>query len=256
MKLKKSIVFFDLETTGLNKKDDRIIEIYLLKKNPDGTEEDLHYRFNPYPVLVSQGAYEIHGISSKDLENEPQFSEKAKEIIEFIGDSDLGGYNILVFDMPMLFEELFRCKILFDWKKYRILDSYRIWTHYEPRTLTGAVKKFLNKNIENAHQAKADVQQTADIFFKQMDLWFSDDDLELVSESTTDMSNKIDLSGKLKMDADGEVIFTFGKHNNKRLSRVFVEDPSYLSWFINNTEFPSDSRLEARKIYHKLTSNG
>lgn len=256
MKLKKSIVFFDIETTGLDKKEDRIIEIYLLKKNPDGTEEEFYSRFNPYPVLISQGAYVVHGISSKDLENEPSFSEKAKEIIDFIGDSDLAGYNILFFDMPMLFEEMFRCKVLFDWKKYRILDSYRIWTHYEPRTLGGAVKKFLGKEILNAHQAKADVQATADIFFKQMDMWFSVEDLESVSEVTSDLSNRVDLSGKLKKNSEGEVIITFGKHNNKTISKIFIEDPSYLQWFISNSDFPSDSRFEVRKIYHQLMNNG
>jgi DNA polymerase-3 subunit epsilon len=256
MNLKKPIVFFDIETTGLDKKEDRIIEIYLLKKNPNGSDEEFYSRFNPYPVFVSQGAYEVHGISTKDLENEPSFSEKAKEIIDFIGDSDLAGYNILFFDMPMIFEELFRCKILFDWKKRRILDSYRIWTHYESRSLGGAVKKFLGKEILNAHQAKADVEATADIFFKQMEMWFPEEDLSEVSELTTELSSRVDLSGKLKKDSEGDVIFTFGKHNNKKVSTVLTEDPSYLSWFISNSDFPSDSRFEVRKIYFSLTNNG
>jgi DNA polymerase-3 subunit epsilon len=256
MKIKKSIVFFDVETTGLDKKEDRIIEIYLLKKNPDGSSEEYFSRFNPYPVLVSQGAYDVHGISSKDLETEPKFSDKAKEIIDFIGDSDIAGYNILFFDMPILFEEFFRCKILFDWKNRNILDSYRIWTHFEPRTLGGAVNKFLGREILNAHQAKADVEATADIFFKQMEMWFSEEDFETVSESTTEMSKKVDLSGKLKFDSEGDIAFSFGKYNNVKLSKIFIEDPSYLSWFISNSDFPSDSRFEARKIYHQLTANG
>ena len=166
MKLTKPIVYFDLETTGLSQTKDRIVELYMLKENTDGTQEEFYSKFNPYPVTITEGAKEVHGISDEDLKDEPKFQDKADEILQFLEGSDISGYNIIYFDIPLLFEEFHRAGKIFNYRNYKILDAYKIWMHYEPRTLTGATKRFLNEDLEGAHRAKNDVIASMKILHK------------------------------------------------------------------------------------------
>jgi DNA polymerase-3 subunit epsilon len=253
MKLNKPIVFFDLETTGLNQSTDRIVEMYMLKENPDGTTEEFHSRFNPHPVSVSEDAQKVHGISTEDLLGEPSFSEKVNEIIEFMKDSDLSGYNIIFFDLPLLFEEIARTGKLYDFRKHRIIDTFSTWSYFEPRTLTGAVRRFLGEGLEHAHEAKADVEASRRIFHKQMDLYrgmYSD--LDEIVDSTAKFKDKIDFAGKFIRGEEGKILFSFGKHKNKTVQQVFIEDADYFKWMFEKAEMPTDTRLIARKIYSKL----
>jgi DNA polymerase-3 subunit epsilon len=254
MKLEKSIVFFDLETTGLSQTNDRIVEMYMVKKNPDGTEEEFYSKFNPYPVEVSAEAEKVHGMSSADLLGEPLFSERADEIIQFIDGCDIGGYNIASFDIPMLFEEIVRAGKMHDFRKHRIIDTYLIWTAFETRTLTSACKRFLGESHEHAHEAKADVIATARIFEEQMKIYQSQyEDLNDVVERTVPMKGKLDMAGKFSQADDGKITLTFGKHKSKTVQQIFTEDPEYFRWMFEKAEMPTDTRLIARKIYAKLS---
>jgi DNA polymerase-3 subunit epsilon len=254
MKLEKPIVFFDLETTGLSKTNDRIVEMYMLKKNPDGTEEEFYSKFNPHPIEVSEEAEKVHGFSSIDLLGEPMFSEKVNEISQFLEGSDIGGYNIAAFDIPMLFEEMVRAGKIYDFRKHRIIDTYLIWSAFEPRTLTGACKRFLGESHEHAHEAKADVIATARIFEEQMKVYQSQyTDLNEIVEKTVPMKGKVDMSGKFSQDEDGRVLLTFGKHKGKTVQQIFGEDPEYFRWMFEKAELPTDTRMIARKIYAKLS---
>jgi DNA polymerase-3 subunit epsilon len=250
--MKKPIVFFDLETTGLNQIKDRIVELYMAKHNPDGTVDELYSRFNPFPVEISEMASKVHGITAEDVANEPRFENRAQEILDFIDGCDLGGYNILNFDIPMLFEEFVRSGKMFDYRKHRIFDSYRLWTHYEPRTLTGATKRFLGKELKDAHRAKADVEATAEIFKKQIDEW-AITDLDEAYKLTTEIDKKMDLSGKFAKNEAGDVVLTFGKHANKTVQQIFVEDAEYFRWMYEKAEMPTDTKMIARRIYTKLS---
>lgn len=247
---KKPIVFFDIETTGLSQSKDRIIELYMLKENSDGSEEEFYSRFNPHPVKVSEGAEKVHGISDEDLSNEPKFEDKADEILKFVEGSDLCGYNILYFDIPILFEEFIRCEKFFNYRNHRIIDLYRIWSYYEPRTLTGAAKRFLNEGIENAHRAKNDVIASKKIFHAQSDIWFGEEDLTEMTNKTTELDKKIDLSGKFAKNENGDVIITFGKHLNKTIQQINSEDPDYFKWIYEKSEMPTDTKLIARRIFN------
>lgn len=152
--MKKPIVFFDLETTGLSQTKDRIVEMYMRKKDDNGEIHEFYSRFNPFPVEISEMASSVHGITAEDVANEPRFEEKSQEILDFIKDCDLGGYNILNFDLPLLFEEFIPAGKMLDYRKHRIFDAYRMWTHYEPRTLTGATKRFLDRDLKDAHDER------------------------------------------------------------------------------------------------------
>lgn len=257
--LKKPICFLDLETTGLNKTEDRIIEIYILKKNPDFTEEEFHSRFNPVGASISPLAEEAHGISMEDLKDEPEFKDKFEEILEFIGDSDIGGYVVLGFDIPVLFEELLRVGHLFDYRKHRIFDSYLIWNHYEPRngvydtprTLEGAYKRFLGTAFEGEHKAKNDVKATSEIFFNQLDEW-NIEDLNELFNTTTFLHKRLDLQGKFVKNEEGEIVISFGKYANKTIHYISEKDPEYYRWIFEKTDMLSDAKLIARKIYEKF----
>jgi DNA polymerase-3 subunit epsilon len=251
MNLEKPIVFFDLETTGLSQTKDRIVEIYMLRQNPDTTVDEFYSRFNPYPVEISEMASKVHGITAEDLANEPTFKEKAEEILAFMDGCDLGGYNIMSFDIPLLFEEFIRAGKMFNYRKHRILDSYRLWTHFEPRTLSGASKRFLNKELVDAHRAKADVEATREIFFSQADAWFEGSDLTEISNATTELNKKVDLSGKFVKNEAGEMVISFGKHANKTISQILSEDAEYFRWIYEKAEMPTDTKMIAQKIYEK-----
>jgi DNA polymerase-3 subunit epsilon len=252
--MKNPIVFFDLETTGINQKNDRIVEMYMYKENPDGTTEEFYSRFNPYPVPVSTEAESVHGISSVDLQNEPNFSEKTKEVIQFIQGCDLGGYNIIHFDIPMLYEEIYRATgETYNFKDHRIFDSYKIWIKSETRTLTGAVKRYLNRDHEHAHSAKADVLATAEILKKQLSEYNSlYESSESMAEETAELNDKLDFSGKFGKNKEGKIVITFGKHKDKSVQQVYTEDSGYLKWIYEIADFPTDTKLIAKKIYEKL----
>ena len=254
---KKPIVFFDLETTGINQQSDRIVEMFALRVNPDGSQDEFYSRFNPYPVEVGAEAEKVHGISSNDLLGEPLFSEKADEVIAFFEGCDIGGYNILHFDIPMLFEELYRSNRIHDFKKHQIIDVFKIWTVSEPRTLTGAVKRFLGESHDHAHEAKADVFATARIYDQQKEIYqhmYESIDA-MIEASNPEMRANLDFSGKFQTTEDGSVIVTFGKHKNKTIQTVYKEDPEYFRWIFEKSEMPTDTRIIARKIYARLQEN-
>jgi DNA polymerase-3 subunit epsilon len=260
MKINKSIVFFDIETTGLSTSNDRIVELYMLKKNPDGTEEEFYSRFNPYPVQVAAEAQELHGLSNEDLMNEPYFRERAQDVLNFIEGCDIGGYNILGFDLPFLTEELIRSGIDYSFarphtKGIRIFDVYKIWTESEPRNLIGATKRFLKEDLTNAHQAKADVIATARVFEKQMEEFGPMyEDIDDLSESTSKLRNKLDLSGKFIINENHQICLSFGKYKDKPVQEVFKNDSGYFLWMAEKSDMSNEVKKLAKSIYEKLSA--
>jgi DNA polymerase-3 subunit epsilon len=250
MKITKPIVFFDIESTGINTSRDRIVELQMIKVTANG-EEEWYSKFNPHPVVISDEAASVHGISNEDVMDAPKFEERANEILAFIEGCDLAGYNIQNFDVPMLFEEFCRANILFDWKRHRLLDAYALWTYFEPRTLTGAVERFLGEKFENAHSAKWDVDATKRVFFKQMETYnFSEEDFDDVIEKSK-KDNRIDLTGKF-VKKDNNIFYGFGKYNGKSVTEINKVDPGYLDWIANKSELSMDCKMIAKKLITHL----
>ncbi len=248
LNLTKDICFFDVEATGLNILRDRIVQLGVIKIKADGSpDETLNLLINPGMVFISQEAYEVHGISAKDVSNKPTFDKLAQQIYDFFGDADLAGYNSNRFDIPMLMEEFARAGVDFDIESRRLIDVQRIFYKMEPRTLAAAVKFYCNKEIVNAHDAMADVQATIDVFkgqierYKDMDYEEKDgtlvekplrNDMDSIYKFTNDLS-LIDVTNRLKYNNEGEVVFNFGKYQNQRVIDVITKvDPNYYRWIL------------------------
>jgi DNA polymerase III subunit epsilon len=259
--LKKSIVFFDVETTGLNVIRDRILQIALIKYSPDGREpEELSMLINP-SIPISEEAMSIHGITPKDLANKPTFIEVAQKLYDFIGNADLGGYNSNRFDIPMLMEEFARAGLDFDVTHRKLIDVQRIFYRMEPRTLKAAVKYYCGKNLEDAHDALEDVRATVDVFKGQLAMYdgvdFQDEndniieapiknDIPALHDFTND-TKVIDATQRLKYDTNGEIVFNFGKYINANVGETFYKDRQYYHWIQEK-----DFSIQVKKLSKEL----
>lgn len=243
----KPIVSLDLETTGLSTSTDRIVSIYLLKTHPDGRKESMDLVLDP-GIHIPEETARIHGIDDEKVQGCPRFADKADDILAFIAGCDLSGYNIRFFDLPFLFEEFSRAKKIFRYMDHRIIDSMTIWSKKEPRTLTGAVKRYLGEELIDAHQAKADTEAQARVLeaqLKEYDLTIEE------AHALMEQERMVDLSGRFAFDKEGEAVYTFGKNKGKRVKEV---DPSYLQWMINEATMPIDSKIFARKFLNSITT--
>ncbi|MGA2755108.1 MAG: 3'-5' exonuclease [Terracidiphilus sp.] len=153
LSLIRSLVFFDLETTGTILGIDRIVELAVVKLWPDGRRSEYEWRFNP-EMAIPEEATQIHGIRDEDVKDEPTFRDSLGEIREVFADSDVAGFNIARFDMPLLQSELVRAGVKAISSR-NIVDAMTIFHLKEKRDLSAALRFFCNKDIENAHSALA-----------------------------------------------------------------------------------------------------
>ncbi len=256
IKLNKSIAFFDVETTGLNISQDRIIEICIKKINVDYSTAVYYSRINPEGKTIELGAFEKHGISLEDLKNSPTFKSVSNEIFSFINNCDLGGYNCMRFDIPILIEEFMRAGINYDPRQVRVIDAYSILTTMESRKLEAVYEKYTGKTLENAHTAEADIDATIEIFNKQLEVYgekmpSSIDEIDkLINEP-----NIVDYARRFKMTEDKKIIFNFGKYQGKTVAEVFKTDKSYFSWIINKSDMPLDTKFVTTKLLQRLENH-
>jgi DNA polymerase-3 subunit epsilon len=260
LKLERPLVFFDLETTGLNISKDQIVEISLLKVLPDQTEISKTYRVKP-DVKISDEAFAIHGISNEDVINEPNFAQIGAEIALFLQNCDIAGYNSNKFDLPILMEEFLRVDINFDLRGIRFIDVQNIFHKMEPRTLTAAYKFYCNAELENAHQAEADTKATYYVLKGQLDLYegqtFQDkktgntisisNDIKMLSGFTTD-NRSVDFAGHIVLDENDIEIFNFGKHKGKSVREIFTKEPAYYDW-MKKADFPRYTKKVIEQIW-------
>ncbi|MDX9947060.1 MAG: 3'-5' exonuclease [Bacteroidales bacterium] len=246
LNLRRPLAFLDLETTGINVSSDRIVEISVLKINPNGSEEWLISRINPeMPIPPKSTA--IHGITDEDVADAPKFREIAKNLAAFLEGTDLAGFNAIKFDIPVLAEEFLRVNIDFSFLKRKYVDVQVIFHRKEQRTLTAAYKFYCDRELENAHSSKADTQATYEVLMSQLDRY---SDLENDVEKLADFSaynNLVDFAGRIIYDENGVEVFNFGKHKGKPVETVFRDDPSYYSWMMNG-DFP----LYTKKILTEI----
>ncbi|MBD99373.1 MAG: DNA polymerase III subunit epsilon [Verrucomicrobia bacterium] len=246
LSLTKPIVFFDLETTGVDVAKDRIVEISILKLNPDGTKDIKTRRVNP-GIPIPKGASEVHGIYDDDVKDEPTFKALAKSLSQFIGNSDLAGYNSNKFDVPLLVEEFLRVGVDFDVANRDLVDVQNIFHKMEQRTLVAAYKFYCDKELENAHSAEADNIATYEILEAQIERYSElKNDINFLSEFSTRQKNA-DLIGRIVFDENNTEVFNFGKHKGKAVRDILREEPSYYAWMMKG-DFPEYTKKVLTQI--------
>ncbi len=243
--LKKSIVFFDIESTGLHVIRDRIIQIAMIKYNEDGSQEEFNQLINP-GIPIGEEALSVVSIRPEDLKNKPTFAQVGQKIFDFIGDSDLGGYAMNRLDIPILIEEFGRIGLDFEIKNRSLIDAQRIFYKMEPRTLSAAMKFYTNTPLVNAHDAMADVKATIAVLNGQLEKYQGVDfeeksgeilespirpDAKSLHQFTND-TNQIDPTQRLKYDNDGNIVFNFGKYNGQLVGQTLFKDRNYLNWLL------------------------
>ncbi len=253
LKLKRPLAFFDLETTGLDIAKDRIVEISILKVSPDGKEETYTRRINP-TIPMSKQASEITGITDDDLKNMPTFKEVAPEIVKFLENCDIAGYNSNKFDIPLLAEEFIRAEVDFDFSKRKIIDVQVIYHKKEQRTLKAAYKFYCDKDLENAHSAEADTYATYEILKKQIERYDDlGDDVNSLSAFSFHTRN-VDFVGRIIYNDDDVPVFNFGKYKGKPVAEVLKKDPGYYGWMMN-ANFPLYTKKVLTKIRLAMNMN-
>jgi len=229
LKLEKPIIFFDLETTGINIAKDRIVEISILKILPNGNKESKTWLVNPEMEIPKESS-DIHGITNERVVTEPTFNELALEVSKMIEGCDLAGFNSNRFDIPLLAEEMLRAEVDFDMKGRVAVDVQVIFHKKEERTLSAGYKFYCGKSLENAHSAEADTLATYEILKAQLDKYDDvENDINFLSEYST-FKKRADFAGFIQFDEDDNEIFTFGKYKGQKVAEILKKDKGYFSW--------------------------
>ena len=251
LNLRNPLVFFDLETTGINIVKDRIVEISFVKVHPNGKEECKTRRINPEMPIPPESTA-IHGITDEDVKDCPTFKEIAKSLAAQIEGCDLAGYNSNRFDIPLLVEEFLRAGVDIDLNKRKFVDVQTIFHKMEQRTLSAAYKFYCDKSLENAHTAEADTMATYEILKAQLDRYPDDlqNDMEFLSKYSS-FTNNVDFAGRMVYNEDGKEVINFGKYKGKLVEEVLKNDPGYYSWIMNG-DFP----LNTKKVLTEIKLRG
>lgn len=246
LNLKRPLLFFDIESTGLNVATDRIVEISMVKVMPDGTRQVKTRRVNP-TIPISEAARAVHGISDEDVRDEPTFAQLAKSMLLFMEGCDIAGYNAINFDIPLLTEEFMRVGMDPRFRERKLVDVQVIFYKKEPRTLSGAYKFYCDKNLEDAHTAEADTMATLEVLEAQLDRYPDiENDVAALAEYTK-RGKMLDYAGRFVLDDNGQPVFNFGKHKGKIVSEVLAAEPSYYSWMMDG-DFTQDTKNVLTKI--------
>ena len=232
LQLNRPLVFLDLETTGVYISKDKIVEISVIKFNPDGSEVEKTVRVNP-GMPIPSSATAIHGITDEDVADKPPFHRYAKSFLDFITECDIGGFNVVKFDVPLLQEEFKRCGLTWDLTGVYLVDPMVIFHKKEPRDLSTAYKKYCGVDLEGAHQAVTDARAAKDILLGQI-THYSDigNTIEEIHGFCNPREpNWIDDQGKLILTDNGPSL-NFGKYAGQLISEVVKTDKEYIDWIL------------------------
>ena len=247
LNLSNPLVFFDLETTGINITRDRIVEISILKIHPNGKEEKKTRRINPEMPIPPESTA-IHGITDDDVKDCPTFKQVAKSFADLLEGCDMAGFNSSRFDVPLLTEEFLRAGVDFDTSKRKFIDVQIIFHRKEQRTLEAAYAFYCNKKLDNAHSAEADVLATYEVLKSQLDRYSDlENDVNFLSKEYSSFNNNVDLAGRIILNDKGVEVFNFGKHKGKSVTEIFKKEPSYYSWMMDG-DFPLNTKQVLTKI--------
>lgn len=259
LNLRNPLLFFDIESTGLNVATDRIVEISIVKVSPGAPGEPNKVevktrRVNP-TIPIPPEAQAVHGISDEDVRDEPEFRQLAKSLAQWMKGCDIAGYNSLKFDIPLLAEEFLRAGVEFDFRKRKLIDVQNIFHKKEQRTLKAAYKFYCGKNLDNAHSAEADTMATYEVLEAQLDRYKDDEEDPLQNDveylAKYSIQNRfMDYAGRFVLNDKDEPVFNFGKHRGKPVKEVLRTEPSYYSWMMDG-----DFTLDTKKVLTEIRAS-
>ena len=241
LNLRNPLIFFDLETTGVNAAKDKIVEISYIKVYPNGKEESNTIRINPGRHIPEE-ATAVHHITDDDVKNCPSFKDVAKELSRVFEGCDIAGFNTNRFDLPLLVEEFLTAGVNIDMTKRKFIDVQTIFHKMEQRTLVAAYKFYCGKNLEDAHSADADTRATYEVLKAQLDRYPSlQNDVNFLSEFSTQNKN-VDFAGRIIYNDKNVEVFNFGKHKGCPVEEVFrTIDRGYYDWMMQG-DFPQNTK--------------
>ena len=232
LNLKRPIVVFDLETTGVNVTTDRIVEISTVKLCPGQTEPEVKTRrLNP-EMHIPEEATAVHHITDADVADCPRFKQIAKNLAKYLEGCDIAGFNSNRFDIPMLDQEFQRADVDFDFSKARFIDVQTIFHKKEPRNLTAAYRFYCGKELEGAHSANADTMATYEVLLAQLERYPDlPDNVEELADFASQNRN-VDFMGRLVYDDKKREVINFGRYKGKLAEEVLKKDPGYYGWIM------------------------
>ena len=248
LELKKPLAVIDIEATGMNLSTDRIVEIAIVRINPDQSRVVKRKLINPQmampPVVTA-----IHGITDEMVANAPTFKQVANEIKQFIEPCDLAGYNSNRFDVPLLIEEFLRADIDLDMKGRRLLDVQKIYHMMEQRTLSAAYKFYCEKDLEGAHGAEADALATCEVLAAQVVKYEQlGNSIDSVLKFTGE-EQVVDFARRFILD-NGVEVFNFGKYKGRAVSDVLKAEPQYYDWMMKG-DFTLHTKKKLTEIFNR-----
>lgn len=247
LNLKNPIIFFDLETTGVDVCKDRIVEICYIKIFPNGNEVSRNMRINP-GMHIPEASSQVHGITDEDVKDCPRFKDVAREIANDFEGCDVAGFNSNRFDLPMLAEEFLRAQVDIDLSRHRAVDVQVIYHKLEQRTLSAAYKFYCNADLENAHSALADTRATYEILKAQLDRYpdVLKNDIDFLADFSA-FGRSVDFASRIVYDDAGNEVFNFGKYKGERVESVLQRDQGYYAWMMNG-DFPLNTKQVLTRI--------
>jgi len=234
MNSNKPYIVLDLETTGVDVMKDRIIEICIIKVNPDGVKEAKTRVLNP-TIPIPKEASEVHGFTDEMVADKPTFKSIAKGLHEYIKGMDVVGYCHSTFDIPMLIVEFERAGISFDVSEIELIDVYKMYCHFNSRKLVDAYRNYTGKELDGAHGAAADSLATLDVFSAMIEKHELKGDFTELASIGNDVK-KIDPFGKLMWTEEGEIALAFGKNKGLPLKKL---EKSYIDWLMRLDDMPN-----------------
>jgi DNA polymerase-3 subunit epsilon len=241
LKLERPLAVLDIEATGTSPQADRIIDLAIIRMMPDGSQQEHEFRLNPgMPIPAEASA--IHGILDADVRDCPRFAEAAPAIASALDNCDLGGFNLLRFDVPMLVEEFLRVGVTFDISQRRVVDVQRIFHRKEPRDLSAALSFYCQEMHLGAHGAMPDAAATMRVLLAQLARYpdLPHDVTALDAFCNPRDASWVDREGRLKW-VGGEIVVNFGKKKGASLRALIHEDTGFVKWMLRS-DFPRDMK--------------
>lgn len=240
LNLKNPIIFFDLETTGVNITRDKIVEISYIKVYPNGEEEEKTMRVNP-GCHIPEEATAVHHITDEDVKDAPLFKDIAKNLAKVFEGCDIAGFNSNRFDIPLLAEEFLNAGVAIDFAKRKFVDVQTIFHKMEQRTLVAAYKFYCDKDLTEAHSASADTRATYEVLKAQLDKYGDlQNDIDYLSNFSSQKKN-VDLMGRIVYNEKMQEVINFGKYKGVTVEEVLLKDPGYYAWVMQG-DFSQDTK--------------